>query len=74
MYFILKILKSARGSKMPKFLNFVALIFWLVVLVPILFRAKKRDIIKTGDYITLNVLSLLGCQFLWLYILYNHIL
>lgn len=59
---------------MPKFLNFVALIFWLVVLVPILFRAKKRDIIKTGDYITLNVLSLLGCQFLWLYILYNHIL
>ena len=61
-------------SKVFKWLDYIALFFWLIVFVPYIFRLKKRNIIQIGDCILLNVLTLIGSEFLWLYILYNHII
>ena len=55
-------------------LDYIAFFFWLIIFVPHLFRLRKRGIIKVGDFILLNVLTLVGSEFLWLYILYNYII
>ena len=55
-------------------LDYIAFFFWLIFFVPPLFRLRKRSIINVGDFILLNVLTLVGSEFLWLYILYNYII
>ena len=69
--FYLKKSLLRKGGGVTKLIDYVALIFWLVIITPNLFFLKRKDIIGIGDYILLNVLSLIGCEFLWLYLLYN---
>ena len=54
-------------------LEYMALIFWGIVILPNTIKLKRRQIIQIGDFLLLSVLGLVGSEFLWLYILYNYI-
>ena len=54
-------------------LEYAALVFWIIFILPFFLRLKWKKLIGLGDFLTLTALFLIGSEFLWIYLLYNYI-